>query len=496
MGIPLTTRTPLPRPDAAWLTFLRRYFFYPKTMTSLIACSCLLAALPILVALGLAGLSLDRVTQRTEALIDEGITVAQLAADLDVQLKEIERSVRQYRVLRDADLRDLAEKRWESTLNTAQLLASQPLDGALAGQVTQLRQELSDARDSWRSDGGTSDEAPTRLHQLGDAVDDIIAAARKRTEVRLDALRGATLHARRDMLISALTLIPLAIVLALACSVAATRPLRKIHRTIAALGHGRAVPAVDIRFPREMHRLAEQLEWLRCRLADLEEDKDRFLRQVSHELKTPLASLREGTELLGDGALGALNPRQTEVNGILSEATGELETLIHNLLTYAEWRQGRKNAEHEWFEAKALFDEVLSKHSLSMTKRSVYVLLDVECENLYGQRSQIRVAVDNLFTNALKHAPPNTAIEITAVWQSMHCAIDVRDRGRGIADADKQRIFEPFVRGSETNEQRVRGTGIGLSIVKEVISAHGGIVSVEDAHPGARFRLVWPHPRP
>jgi two-component system sensor histidine kinase GlrK len=106
------------------------------------------------------------------------------------------------------------------------------------------------------------------------------------------------------------------------------------------------------------------------------------------------------------------------------------------------------------------------------------------------------VALDNLVSNAVKHAPQGTAIEIHAALRDHHCEMWVRDSGRGIPKQDRKRIFEPFVRGSELEETGVRGTGVGLSIVREALLAHGGDVEVEDANPGARFKLVWPCPQP
>lgn len=470
-------------------------------MAGLVGGGCLLAATPLLFALWLAGQSLERIIGSTEALIDEGVTTSQLAGDLDSQLDDIERSVRQYLVLRDPALQELAERRWDAALGTAQSLAAQPLDDKLAAQVSQVRTQLLDTRGRWQaessdllesSDGERSAE---QLHAIAGELHDIIIAMRERTIVRLDQLRGTTLHARRDMLMSAITLIPLAALLAFACTLAVTRPLRKIYRTIAALGHGRSVPKVSIGFPREMHRLGEQLEWLRRRLAQLEADKDRFLRQVSHELKTPLASLREGTEMLCEGTLGGLTPRQSEVAGILSEATAELESLISNLLAYAQWHDGLRKAQCLDFAPRPLLDEVLTMHALAMAKRELFVDIDIEEEiPLHGQRSQIRVALDNLLTNALKHAPAGSVIQISARRDAQRCEISVRDHGRGVADAEKLSIFEPFVRGSEAEEQGIRGTGVGLSIVKEVAEAHGGTITVEDAQPGARFHLLWPVP--
>lgn len=468
-------------------------------MTGLVAAGCIFAALPLLIALLLAELALERVTQQTEALIDDGVAVAQLGNELNDELQNLERSIRQYQALRDSALLPLADRRFDIAGEILRQIEKRRLDSETAENAAQIRRGLAEARQIWQrgtAEPGAMDGAYSGINSLQPLAESIVAASRGRIDQRLAALRSATVHARREMLLSALTLIPFAALLAYLFSIVVTRPLRDLYRTIAALGHGRYAHPVKIEFPREMRRLGEQLDWLRRRLAQLEADKDQFLRQVSHELKTPLASLREGADLLRDGTLGELTQRQREVAGILAESTVELETLISNLLAYAEWRSERKHGERTWFEPRPMVEELLSLHTLPMAKRRLRVDLQLPPLSLYGQRSQLRLALDNLLTNAIKHAPPGSTIEIGAAAPDHQCQLSVRDYGRGVRNEDKDSIFEPFVRGTEAEEQGIRGTGVGLSIVKEVALAHGGTVAVEDAEPGARFRLAWPCPRP
>ncbi|WP_084196847.1 sensor histidine kinase [Solimonas soli] len=474
-------------------------FRIPRTMTGLVAAGCVLAAAPLLVALLLAELALERVTQQTEALVDEGVVVAQLSGDLRDQVENLERAIRQYLALQDPALLTMSDRRWDGAHQTIRAIEHRRLDAATARQASDLRHGLADARLAWQvgtAENESMEEAVARLQQLYPKIETIISASRARIDERLEGLRRATVHARREMLVSALTLIPLAALLAYACSVTVTRPLRDLYRTIAALGHGRYSHPVKIEFPREMQRLGEQLDWLRRRLAQLEADKDQFLRQVSHELKTPLASLREGADLLREGSLGELSERQREVAGILAESTVELESLISNLLAYAEWRAERKHSERRWFDPRPLIDELLAVHKLPIATRGLHVELHVAHMGLFGQRAQLRLALDNLLTNAIKHAPARSVIEIHVTTPDHQCELAVRDYGRGVRDEDKERIFEPFVRGTEVEEQGIRGTGVGLSLVREVALAHGGVVRVEDAGPGARFRMAWPCPRP
>ncbi len=110
------------------------------------------------------------------------------------------------------------------------------------------------------------------------------------------------------------------------------RPIRAIDRAISELGRGTFSRPIAIRGPADLERLAAQLEWLRGRLLDLAQEKNRFLRHMSHELKTPLANIREGTELLMDGAVGELQSGQREVTAILRENGMKLQRLIENLV--------------------------------------------------------------------------------------------------------------------------------------------------------------------
>lgn len=468
-------------------------------MTGLVAAGCVLAALPLLIALLLAGLALERVTQQTELLIDQGVAVSQLSNQMRDELQNLERTIRQYLALQDRALLPLSERRWNDLHRLIRDIEAHQLDADSARRASAIRHGLADARLDWQV--GTSESesmqlSVARIRALEPQIDTLRDNARRRIDERLAHVRRASDHARRDMLLSALTLIPLAALLAWLCSVAVTRPLRDLYRTIAALGHGRYSHPVRITFPHEMRRLGDQLDWLRRRLAQLEADKDQFLRQVSHELKTPLASLREGTDLLHEGSLGALSPRQREVAGILAESTVELESLISNLLAYAEWRAERKHAQRQWFDPRSLLDELLTLHMLPMSQRQLRVESRLSPAGMFGQRSQLRLALDNLLTNAIKHAPQGTVIEIESATPDNHCELSVRDYGRGVVDEEKKRIFEPFVRGSELEERGIRGTGVGLSIVREVVQAHGGEVEVCDARPGARFVLRWPCPLP
>ena len=116
------------------------------------------------------------------------------------------------------------------------------------------------------------------------------------------------------------------------------RPIRQIDSAISQLGKGTFSKAIAVRGPTDLVDLGRQLEWLRMRLLELAQERNRFLRHMSHELKTPLASIREGTELLMDGAVGELDSAQREVTTILRDNGIKLQQLIENLLSFSAWQ--------------------------------------------------------------------------------------------------------------------------------------------------------------
>ena len=126
----------------------------------------------------------------------------------------------------------------------------------------------------------------------------------------------------------------LALAIALAFTRFIVRPIAELDASIRQLGSADFTRPIKVRGPEDLRYLGEQLDWLRRRLTELEAQKNRFLRNVSHELKTPLTALREGAELLNDGIAGALAPQQQQVVAIMRDNSVKLQRLIEDLLDY------------------------------------------------------------------------------------------------------------------------------------------------------------------
>src|SRR4029077_7294473 len=166
--------------------------------------------------------------------------------------------------------------------------------------------------------------------------------------------------------------------------------------------------------PHDLERLGGQLEWLRQRLLELAHERNRFLRHMSHELKTPLANIREGTELLMDGAVGELDSNQREVTAILRENGIKLQRMIENLLSFSAWQTSSVGLEATEFRLRPLVKQVLENQQLTLLSQRVRLDVRVEGVTLVADRGKIRLILENLLSNAVKYSPKGGTIHLRA----------------------------------------------------------------------------------
>lgn len=285
----------------------------------------------------------------------------------------------------------------------------------------------------------------------------------------------------------------LAVSLALAFGVWLARPFKRLERAIVGLGENRLDEPIDIRGPADVRRVSQQLEWLRLRLTELDADKARFLRHVSHELKTPLAALREGVSLLEDGVMGTLTPGQLEVAQILQQNTLALQGQIEALLRFNAAAFEARQLNRQRTALLPLLEEQVEAQRLQWQAQGLSVQVGGEPVTAAIDAAKFGMALANLLSNAIRFSPRGGTIGLTVSSAPGVARIDVSDDGPGIPASERDRIFEPFFRGEQQPQQAVRGTGIGLSIVQEYIAAHGGSVKLLQGTPGTRFRIEFPY---
>ncbi|MDQ3061222.1 MAG: ATP-binding protein [Pseudomonadota bacterium] len=286
--------------------------------------------------------------------------------------------------------------------------------------------------------------------------------------------------------------IALAVAMALAFGVWFTRPLKRLENAIVGLGENRLDQVIAVHGPADLALVGERLNWLRLRLVELDADKSRFLRHISHELKTPLASLREGVSLLEDGVAGPLTNDQREIAQILKHNTGVLQSQIEDLLRFNTAAFEARQLRRQSVDLLQLIEDQVDAQRLQWRARELTVTVAGEPLKMDVDPEKIGTALANLLSNAIRYSPLKGRVALALSQQPGRVHIDIEDQGIGVAPADRERIFEPFYRGERQPGDGVRGSGIGLSIVQEYIAAHGGRIQLLQAPSGTHFRIEFP----
>jgi two-component system sensor histidine kinase GlrK len=467
----------------------------PKSLNGFLLLGLGILAGPLLVAILSATVQMRRLAELGQRLVVDSVQTTRLSQDLYAQITLLERAARTYQVLGDATVLK-AVRIYDTQLSSierqlqAQLRSPEALSrlSQLGAQRREIASLISTAR-SPRSDlAGLTD----LFAALGERASDVAGAINRQIDSDLTALQAQTDAARRKLLLESTLLVPLVVIAVLVFALRISWPLRQIDRAIGELGRGNLGHPVVVNGPVDLERLGAQLEWLRNRLLELAQERNRFLRQMSHELKTPLANIREGTELLMDGAVGRLDTPQREVTAILRENGIKLQRLIENLLSFSAWQSNSTGLDVSEFRLRPVVKQVLENQQLTLVSQRVRLDVQVEDITLLADRGKIRLILENLLSNAIKYSPRGGVIAIHAQSVEGVLQLEVADSGNGIPQDERERIFDAFYTGRAPSGH-VRGTGIGLSVVHEFVSVHQGIVEIVDGEfEGAHFRIRMP----
>jgi two-component system sensor histidine kinase GlrK len=457
-----------------------------------------LIAVPLLVAVLTAALQIRQLADTGQKIVVEGVTAARASQSLFSQISSLERTAALYNILNDSNLLELYRHQDAGLTATRIQLERRdqsPTSRKTLGELGELQRSIGQSVLSMQAGKGTSNATgmSRRFTELGALADKVAAQSNAQIDTEVAALEAQTQQARRRLLWQAALLVPLTIIAIIVLTVAVGRPLRQLDRAISELGEGTFSNQIAVAGPHDLERLGGQLEWLRQRLLDLAHERNRFLRHMSHELKTPLANIREGTELLMDGAVGELDSNQREVAGILRENGIKLQRMIENLLSFSAWQTSSVGLEATQFRLRPVVKQVLENQQLTLLSQRVRLDVRIEDVTLIADRSKVRLILENLVSNAVKYSPKGGTIHLRARTAGELLELDVADSGPGIPVEDRAHVFEAFYTGRASKSSAVKGTGIGLSVVLEFVSAHGGTVQIVDGEfPGAHFRISMP----
>ncbi|MFO1283991.1 MAG: HAMP domain-containing sensor histidine kinase [Burkholderiales bacterium] len=478
--------------------------YYPRSFLKFILLSFLLVSLPLVYALAELLLSVDRLASQGRAEVVQAAQAARTSRVLFDQATTLERIVRQQLILDDPAIIDDYNRVSLEFRGTGAQLAAFPLDAAERATLERLLQrEAALAAELALPQRGADVAArlASGYAELVDGVQGTLNASNQLTQRAIDRLSETAARGREKWYWLALATAAIALALAILFAVLIARPIRQLDQAIRQMGSADFAHAIVVDGPQDLRYVGQRLEWLRTRLRELEEQQTRFLRQVSHELKTPLTAVREGAELLRDEVGGRLTREQQDIVRIVRENTLSLQRLIEDLL---RWHQSRA-IEPATVGPVALPDvvrRVLREQKLAALARLITFDTRLDAVTVTGDAERLRTIVDNLVSNAIKYSPRSGTIAVTLAERDGAAQLEVADQGPGVPVAERERVFETFYQGAAPTGVRVKGSGLGLAIAREYAMAHGGRVEVGDRSDGARgacFRLSLPvavSPRP
>jgi signal transduction histidine kinase len=212
-----------------------------------------------------------------------------------------------------------------------------------------------------------------------------------------------------------------------------------------------------------------------------------FVAGVTHELNTPLAAIRSAGQNLADGIVTD-PPQVRRYGGLIEKEGGRLTALVAQVLDFAGIQSGSRAYAAEPLSVARLVGEVLADHRLALEQAGMAVERDVpeDLPEVRGDATALRLVLANLVANAVKFGASGGSLAVRAAAGPAGSPVTLRveDRGPGIPREERERVFEPFYRGPAAERNATPGSGLGLSLVRHVVRAHGGRVHVEGREGG------------
>ncbi|MFU8877964.1 MAG: sensor histidine kinase [Wenzhouxiangellaceae bacterium] len=464
--------------ELATSTWRKLHKRFAGSMLGLLTLSFLLVCTPLVLGLLVAGQRVEQATQQSESLLQAAIERTQAFRLTQETLISLERAARLFQILRDQEALERLDSRHSSfrtQLNASAAFTATP-------EIVSVRQQLQSSADRLsvlilqQGAGASTQGLNDAFQQTGQLVSELLARNDQAVNAELDRLRDLGRQARRATQVQLVLIIPFALVMAMLLANLLNRPLRKLDHGIRLLTRPSSEPIPEIRSPRDLRALSVRLRWARRKLDRAAKERQQFIAQVSHELKTPLSALQEGVSLLDDEVFGVLAPRQREVLSILKSNGKRLQQQIESLLRFNRLMTTEMKVRPKVVRTAELARQVLADQAFALQAREL--VLDTSLDNdlkVLTDPDMLRTSLDNLVSNAVKFSPAGGRIGVGCYREGQTVQIEVSNQGPEIPASERPRLFDPFYRGRH-EQGAIPGTGLGLAITRDLLHAIGGEV--------------------
>jgi len=467
-----------------------------------------LVALPLVLALLYSANQVNQLSKQGATSIFSVAELINTNQKISNTLKKMERYVSQYFVLQDNELFDKYNIEQQKLLKTNDKLYQHGDD-----EIKQLTKQFSQAinlvhrsiiNPNQALSNGDNQEEMTSLEglqkqfkQLISINEQINTRSREFINQQAQEIKNATTQVSHTLLKS-LFIIPVSLLIAGIFIMLITNPLKQLILKIQHLQHGNFEQSSILQEEPvagfiEIKEINDALNDMRSRLHALELQKSSFIRHISHELKTPLAAIREGTELIYDNSVGSLNSDQQEITKIIRNSTTRLQRLIEELLDFNIVLDSTSLQDKEIINLPELIEQVLNERKLDIKRKNLRINKRYSNIRIESNAKQLNVIIDNLLSNAIKYSPLQGEIIILAEIKEYQLVLSITDQGDGIQTEQQHKVFDAFYQGTSPKDYNIKSSGLGLTIVKELLMRLNGSITLNSQTQkpsGTAMRIV------
>ena len=445
------------------------------SLRQLILFSFFLALLPLLILLWQTQQSLSSMAQIADG---QARSAVDLTRDIELLQKhsvDLERLVRQYQIVNQDVLRQQIAKRLDQIALTLQ-------SSCQSERFTQDCETIRSLLD--QLDENNTEATQGYFSQLNQALAKLETNSRNWLDARLEQQRQRVELTQSRVAWQTLALLLITLLMVWGASQLLLGPIQALGGLVNAIGgQQKSLPATGFQYPRELSQLDTRLRWLAHRLQELESVRHAMLRHASHELKTPLASMIEGSSLLADEVVGELNSEQKEVVSLLQSSVLRLSDLVEELLDYNRLLQ-EAEARPSLLDTEGLLAQICESHQLNATQQNMQLKAESTIPQLWADKNLLTRILDNLINNAIAYGTPGKPIEVK-VWQEQtNQFIRVTNAHLQQGSLDTQSLLEPFARGQQQRNDGLKGSGLGLAIVSDCVRMMQGKIELVGAGSG------------
>jgi len=472
----------------------------PRTFLNLLVVGFIIVSLPLTVALFSTLSYLNKLNRQSMEIVKYTMGGVRDSQRLSEYLLNEERHMRLFEIVRSPHHFSTAIKWHMRSIELVENLLKLPLTGGVRKNLLtmeSLQETLARELFVFKKDPSLNNLAVkpllSRIKALQTQGEGISSDISNWVEVEVDSMKQFVDNARKTLIYQTIGFIVLTILMISVFAMLISWPIRQLNRSVERLGEGDFSSPIFVVGPKDIEIVGEKLEWLRQRLGSLEQEKSKFLAHISHELKTPLTSIREGAGLLSEEVVGPLDEKQRRVASILVNNAIKLQKLIDNMLKINMARVGEQKLKHEMIQLRPLIEKVASEQTNKVLSKELNLELNLLDVIIFGDPKMIEDVFENLFSNAVKFSPVGGIVGCTMEITGKQLRCLVHDEGPGIDKEEQEKIFTAYYKSESKAHGNKEGSGLGLAIAREYVENHGGSLEiVEGGQPGGRFCVLLP----